>query len=161
MSVVNSSVALPAEVSKDRFARGSATFAAVTGIPTEEYLDGFKDSSPDFGRYVIEWVFGDVYSRTDLDLKTRELVIIAAGAALGATGIDVIKFHVPTAVRAGATRDQIFGVLTQVAIVAGVPTAIAPISAAAQVLGPHSQVADPLLFTGLLRDGLIRDGGAG
>ncbi|EMV9055401.1 carboxymuconolactone decarboxylase family protein, partial [Escherichia coli] len=101
------------------------------------------------------------YSRTDLDLKTRELVIIAAGAALGATGIDVIKFHVPTAVRAGATRDQIFGVLTQVAIVAGVPTAIAAISAAAQVLEPHSQVADPLLFTGLLRDGLIRDGVAG
>src|SRR3546814_12119433 len=85
MSVVNSSVALPAEVSKDRFARGSATFAAVTGIPTEAFLDEFKDSSPDFGRYAIEWGFGDVYSRTDLDLKTRELVIIAAGAALGAT----------------------------------------------------------------------------
>src|SRR3546814_1278402 len=77
MSVVNSSVALPAEVSKDRFARGSATFAAVTGIPTEAFLDEFKDSSPDFGRYAIEWGFGDVYSRTDLDLTTRELVIIA------------------------------------------------------------------------------------
>src|SRR3546814_11093010 len=75
-----------AEVSKDRFARGSATFAAVTGIPTEAFLDEFKDSSPDFGRYAIEWGFGDVYSRTDLDLKTRELVIIAAGAALGEIG---------------------------------------------------------------------------
>src|SRR3546814_15476020 len=106
MSVVNSSVALPAEVSKDRFARGSATFAAVTGIPTEAFLDEFKDSSPDFGRYAIEWGFGDVYSRTDLDLKTRELVIIAAGAALGATGIDAIKFPVTAAVRACATRYQ-------------------------------------------------------
>src|SRR3546814_12001818 len=104
-----------------------------------DFLYEFKDSSPDFGRYAIEWGFGDVYSRTDLDLKTRELVIIAAGAALGATGIDAIKFHVPAAVRAGATRDQIFGVLTQVAIVAGVPTARPAISAAAQVLGPSTE----------------------
>merc|ERR1712137_1200722 len=84
---------LPAEVSKDRFARGSATFAAVTGIPTEEYLDGFKDSSPDFGRYVIEWVFGDVYSRTDLDLKTRELWV--PGSAHGWCGPNAIRSFAP------------------------------------------------------------------
>src|SRR3546814_16708659 len=107
-----------------------------------DFLYEFKDSSPDFGRYAIEWGFGDVYSRTDLDLKTRELVIIAAGAALGPTGIDAIKFHVPAAVRAGATRDQIFGVLTTVAIAAGVPPARPAITAPSHVLRPHSQVAD-------------------
>lgn len=117
-----------------RFMAGSERFAAVTGLSAQAFLDTLKDSSPDFGRYLIEWVFGDVYGRDDLDLKTRELVIIAAGAALGATGIDVIRFHVPTALRAGATREQILGVLIQVAVVAGVPTALAAITAAGQIL---------------------------
>lgn len=115
-----------------RFIRGSAQFAAVTGLPAQAFLDSLAESSPDFGRYLIEWVFADVYGRDDLDLKTRELIIIAAGAALGATGIDVIKFHVPNALRAGARREEIFGALIQVAIVAGIPTALAAIAAAAQ-----------------------------
>lgn len=120
--------------SNDRFTQGSERFAAVTGLSAQAFLDNLKDSSPDFGRYVVEWVFGDVYGRNDLDLKTRELVIIAAGAALGATGIDVLKFHVPNAIRAGATREEVFGTLIQVAIVAGIPTALAAITTAGQVL---------------------------
>jgi 4-carboxymuconolactone decarboxylase len=123
-----------ASPSNDRFNQGCERFAAITGFPAQIFLDNLKDSSPDFGRYLIEWVFGDVYGRDDLDLKTRELVVIAAGAALGATGIDVLKFHIPNAIRAGATREQIFGALIQVAIVAGVPTALAATMAAGQIL---------------------------
>lgn len=122
----------------DRFTQGRERFAAVTGIPAQAFLDNLKGSSPDFGRYVVEWVFGD--GRDDLDLKTRELVIIAAGAALGATGIDVLKFHIPNAIRAGATRDEIFGTLIQVGIVAGIPTALAAITAAGQVLASRDGV---------------------
>ena len=118
----------------ERFNQGCERFVAVTGLPAQAFLDNLKDSSPDFGRYLIEWVFGDVYSRDDLDLKTRELVVIAAGAALGATGIDVLKFHIPNAIRAGASREQIFGALIQVSIVAGVPIALAAITAAGQIL---------------------------
>jgi 4-carboxymuconolactone decarboxylase len=125
----------------DRFAQGCERFAAVTGSPAQAFLDSLKDSSPDFGRYLMEWVFADLYGRDDLDLKTRELVIIATGAAMGATGIDVIKFHVPNALRAGATREQIFGVLLQVAIVAGIPTALAAVTAAAQALPKAASVA--------------------
>ncbi len=131
-----------ASPSNDRFTEGCERFAAVTGFPAQVLLDSLKGSSADFGRYLVEWVFGDVYGREDLDLKTRELVVIAAGAALGATGIDVLKFHVPNAIRAGATREQIFGVLIQVAIVAGVPTALAAITAAGQILSNTDRAAE-------------------
>lgn len=119
---------------KDRFALGCERFAAIAGFPAQVFLESLEASSSDFGRYLIEWVFGDVYGRSDLDLKTRELVLIAAGTALGATGLDVIKFHVPTAMRAGATREQIFGVLIHAGIVAGIPAALAAITTAGQVL---------------------------
>lgn len=125
-----------------RFMQGCERFAAVTGFPAQAFFDGLAESSPDFGRYLIEWVFADVYGRDDLELKTRELVIIAAGAALGATGIDVIKFHVPNALRAGARRAEIFGTLIQVAIVAGIPTALAAITTAAQVMPKADTTAD-------------------
>ena len=134
-------------------APGEHCFTAVkhTGTPTghteiiagaETYValpPGSTGTGERFEKIIL--FFADVYGRSDLDLKTRELVIIAAGAALGATGIDVIKFHVPNALRAGANRAEIFGTLIQVAIVAGIPTALAAITAAAQVM-PKASGAD-------------------
>ena len=36
-----------------------------------------------YGRYIIEFGFGDEYSRPGIDLKTRELATVAALVALG------------------------------------------------------------------------------
>ncbi len=42
-----------------------------------------RDIAPEFARYLIEFPFGDIYSRPGLDLKSREIATIAALAAMG------------------------------------------------------------------------------
>jgi len=42
-----------------------------------------KDISPDFACYLVEFPFGDIYSRTGLDLKSREIATTAGLAAMG------------------------------------------------------------------------------
>jgi 4-carboxymuconolactone decarboxylase len=64
-----------------RFAAGQTTFEQITGLPAAAFLDGLKDLAPAFGRFVMEWEFADVYGRSSLNLRTREIIMVAVNAA--------------------------------------------------------------------------------
>ena len=49
----------------------------------EAVVSGFADLPPDLGRYIVEFGFGDVYSRPGVDLRTRELAVVAALTVMG------------------------------------------------------------------------------
>jgi hypothetical protein len=42
----------------------------------EAVVKSFEDIAPDLGRYILEFSYGDIFSRPNLDLKTRELVTV-------------------------------------------------------------------------------------
>jgi 4-carboxymuconolactone decarboxylase len=46
--------------------------------PTKGSGHEHRDVAPDLGRYVVEFAFGDIYSRPVLDLRERQLVTISA-----------------------------------------------------------------------------------
>src|SRR3546814_6374639 len=70
-------------MTNDRFERGTARLAEIDGRAGEAVIAGLADLAPDLGRYIIEFGFGDVYSRPGLDLKTRELATVAALTVMG------------------------------------------------------------------------------
>jgi 4-carboxymuconolactone decarboxylase len=84
---------------------------------------GVAEVAPDFARMVIEFAFGDIYSRDGLDLRSRELIAIAALAASGNAGPQ-LRVHVESAGSVGITRAEIVEVLMQIALYAGFPTAL-------------------------------------
>jgi 4-carboxymuconolactone decarboxylase len=84
----------------DRLVAGKTAFEEITGLPASA-LDGLADLAPNFGRFVMEWEFADVYGSSSLDLKTRETIMIAACAALGATAAPILKLRIGSALRAG------------------------------------------------------------
>ena len=84
---------------------------------------GVAEVAPDFARMVIEFAFGDIYSRNALDLKSRELIAIAALAASGTAGPQ-LRVHVESAASAGIVRAEIVEVLMQIALYAGFPAAL-------------------------------------
>jgi 4-carboxymuconolactone decarboxylase len=104
-------------------------FERSIGGSAQAFIDGIAAVAPDFGPLILEWEFADVYSRDTIDLKTREIVILAACAALGATGADAVKLHVKAALRARVTREQIAEILMQVGFAAGLPAALCAIGA--------------------------------
>lgn len=114
------------------FDQGRATFDSSLNITADQFVANVDTLAPGFGRLIVEMEFGDIYNRPGLDLKTRELVIIASCAALGATGFGAVKMHVPAALRHGATRAEIVESLVQVAMAAGLPTSLGALQAASE-----------------------------
>jgi 4-carboxymuconolactone decarboxylase len=129
MTTTNTPSASPASLLE----QGSATFEQAFGAAPVGFVESVDAAAPGFGRLIVEMEFGEIYNRPGLDLKTRELCIIAACAALGATGLGAVRMHIPAAVRQGATRAEVREVLVQVAMAAGLPASLAALEVARDV----------------------------
>lgn len=119
------------------FEAGCRSFEAVFGSPAQAFVEGVDALAPGFGRFIIETEFGAVYGRPGLSLGTRELVVIAACAALGETGLDAVRMHAAAALRAGVSRAAIVETLVQVSMAAGLPAALKALTAVAGVFAEH------------------------
>lgn len=115
------------------YEKGAEVFNSSLSITADQFVKSVDAMAPGFGRLIVEMEFGDIYNRPGLDIKTRELIIIASCAALGATGLGAVKMHIPAALRHGATRAEIVESLVQVAMAAGLPTALGALQAATEV----------------------------
>jgi len=109
--------------SSSRFERGWAGLQAIDGHAGERVIAALQDIAPDLGRYILEFGFGDVYSRPGLDLLARELVTVAALTALG-TAAAQLKVHMHGFLNVGGTREQMVETVTHIAVYAGFPAAI-------------------------------------
>jgi len=124
-----------------RLALGRTTFEQALGTSADDFTASLDAIVPGFADMILETEFGNAYQRPGLDLKTRELVIVATCAVIGTAGFDAVKMHIPAALRAGATRTEIVEVLYQIAFSAGLPTAIGALQAAKSVFDTLDQQA--------------------
>jgi 4-carboxymuconolactone decarboxylase len=122
----------PEEIATNRYQRGLQKLAEVDGNAGEQVIESLKDIAPDLARYVIEFPFGDIYSRPGLDLKSREIATIAALTAMG-NAQPQLKVHIHGALNVGCTREEVVEVIIQMAVYAGFPAALNGIFAAKEV----------------------------
>jgi 4-carboxymuconolactone decarboxylase len=109
----------------------------IDGDVGEEVIAALAPIAPDFGRMLIEFGFGDIYSRPQLDLRAREIATIAALAALG-NAQPQLKIHIEAALNVGCSRDEIVEVFMQMALYAGFPSALNALFAAREVFAARN-----------------------
>lgn len=80
-----------------------------------------------------EHIFGELWQRDAIDLRTRSLCTIAAVVA-GGFDEEALKNHVHGALANGASGGEVLEVIAHVAIYAGLPLAAPALRAAKQVL---------------------------
>lgn len=133
---------VPADTSGDqegnRLERGRQALADIDGDAGQQVIDSLKDIAPDLARYVLEFSFGDVYSRAGLDLKTRELVTVALCTALGTVGPQ-LRVHLHGLLNVGGTREEAVEIITQMAGYAGFPAALNGLTAAREVFAARGE----------------------
>ena len=122
----------------DRFARGLRKLAEIDGNLGEQMIASLQDIAPDFARYIVEFPFGDIYSRPGLDLRTREIATVAALTAMG-TARPQLKVHLHGALSVGCTREEIVEVIMQMAAYAGFPAALNGLGAAREVFAERAK----------------------
>jgi len=130
----NDSSASPADSSIDaRFDAGMKVRTEVLGA--EHVARAQARMTPfdaDFQRYIVESAWGAVWTRPDLDRRTRSLVTIAILATLGRT--EELGLHFRASRNIGVDPKEIAEALLHVAVYAGVPAANSAIALAKSIL---------------------------
>ncbi len=125
--------------SNDRYRRGWEKLKEVDGDAGERVIESLKDIAPDFARLLIEFPFGDIYSRPGLDLKSREIAVVAALTALG-NATPQLKVHINGALNVGCTEQEVVEVIMQMSVYAGFPAALNGLFAAKAVFDERGKV---------------------
>lgn len=127
-----SDTASPSHHDNTRYQRGLDKLREIDGEAGQRVIDALAPIAPDFARYLIEFPFGDIYSRPQLDLKSREIATVAALTAMGHVAPQ-LKVHVHGALNVGCTREEIVEVMVQMAVYAGFPAALNALFVAQEV----------------------------
>jgi len=107
---------------EERYQRGLELLRRMLGEKTaEETRRRWQKLSPDFESYVLEFLSGEIWSRSGLPLKIKSLCTISALAALGR--VQGLELNIRMALNNGATREEIIETLLQIAPYAGFPAA--------------------------------------
>lgn len=93
----------------------------------------FATLAPKFAQLTNDVVFGNLWRRSDLSLRDRSLVTIAALAAMGDD--DQLDFYVRRGLENGLTREQITEALTHLGFYAGWSKATKAMTAATRTFG--------------------------
>ena len=116
-----------------RFEKGLKTLKKITGAPGSAVVDGLTKIAPELSDWIVAFSYGDVLSRTTLDLRTRQLATISALTAMG-TAEPQLKVHINGALNVGCEKEEIVEVILQMSVYAGFPAAINGIYALQEVL---------------------------
>ncbi|HEY4079424.1 MAG TPA: carboxymuconolactone decarboxylase family protein [Burkholderiaceae bacterium] len=115
-----------------RRARGRERLAQVDGAAGLAVVEALAASFPDFADYIVEFPFGDIYSRPGLGLREREIATVAALCAMG-NAAPQLEVHIHAALHVGCTAQEIVETLMQMAVYAGFPAALNGLAAARRV----------------------------
>ncbi|CFQ60581.1 carboxymuconolactone decarboxylase family protein [Yersinia alsatica] len=126
-------------MNNERYTRGLAKLKEIDGQAGEGVINSLKDIAPDFAQLLIEFPFGDIYSRPGLDLKTRELAVVAALTAMG-NATPQLKVHLHGARNVGCSQQEIIEVIIQMAVYAGFPAALNGLFAAKEVFSHEASL---------------------
>src|SRR5690625_1669791 len=123
-------------MSNDRYQKGIDKIQELTQSPDDNptgFMDigaGFKDIAPDLEKYVVEFAFGDVYSRPGLDNKQKVMTTITA---LVAQGKPQIEMHIKTGLTVGVTPEEIVGCIMHLIPYTGFPSVLNALTVAKKV----------------------------
>lgn len=107
----------------ERYEKGAQLLKSKRPDEYENLTQGLARTAPDAAKYVIEFAYGDIWSRPNLELKTKALVTISCLASIGGAEPQ-LKSHIGGALKCGCTETEIIETLYQIIPYAGLPRAL-------------------------------------
>ena len=115
----------------ERYEKGKKTLESIQEKSVEEIFKDLDDIAPDLSRFVIEYPYSEIYTREEVDLKTREICTVAALTVLGT--IPQLKEHINAALNVGNSSTEIVEIMMQMSAYCGFPKSINAVMAAKEV----------------------------
>jgi len=117
----------------ERYQRGRERFLEVHDEKALAAVEGLGET----GRAILEFIYGDLYTRATLSDRDRELAAVVALVSLGRSS--QLPQHLRAALKAGLNPDELREVILQTATVAGFPVAMNATSTLKNILAERGE----------------------
>lgn len=107
-------------MNNSRYTEGLKKLSEVDGDAGHQVIQSLKDIAPDLGKYIIEFGFGDIYSREGLSLKERELITLSSLASQGCCEPQ-LRVHIKAALNVKCSPKEILETMMQLSLYVGFP----------------------------------------
>jgi 4-carboxymuconolactone decarboxylase len=119
------------QTTQQRLQRGDAVVRSLNNGAPQPALERMRQEFPFLAEATEGYALGDVWSRSGLDNRMRQLAAVAVFAAMGETAF--MKVHAGYALNIGASEDELKEIIYMVTVPAGFPRAIAASQALAEL----------------------------
>ena len=119
-------------MSNTRFELGSEKLKEIDGIGGENVIQSLQDIAPDVGKYIIEFAFGDVYTRSELSMQEREMITITSLLTTGDCEPQ-LEVHINGSLNVGLSPEKIVETFIQCIPYTGFPKVLNAIYTAKKI----------------------------
>ena len=119
-------------MSSTRFELGSEKLKEIDGIGGENVIQSLQDIAPDVGKYIIEFAFGDVYTRPELSMQEREMITITSLLTTGDCEPQ-LEVHINGSLNVGLSPEKIIETFIQCIPYTGFPKVLNAIYTAKKI----------------------------
>ncbi|QLA19546.1 carboxymuconolactone decarboxylase family protein [Desulfolutivibrio sulfoxidireducens] len=141
----------------ERYRKGWAALTALAPEKAQAVLDSLADIAPDMGRFIVEFGYGDIFTRPGLDPASRQVATIAALTALG-NAAPQLRFHIEAGLAAGLSPEAVVEVLFVATVFAGFPAGLNAITVAREAFAAKGVKVPPVKIDGREADDRRRRG---
>ncbi|SEW00393.1 carboxymuconolactone decarboxylase family protein [[Clostridium] fimetarium] len=124
-----------------RYDIGRQNLDKIDGACGEKVIKSLEDISPDLGKYIIEFAFGDIYSRKGLSLQEREMITITSLLTAGGCESQ-LEVHINGALNVKISPAKIVETFLQCIPYTGFPKVLNAINVAKKVFHERKLVIE-------------------
>lgn len=122
---------LQAQSTEERHRSGEAVIRELNNNAPQPVLERMRHEYPFLAEATQGYALGEVWSRPELDSRTRQLATVAVFAAMG--DHDYMKIHAGYALNLGVSETELKEIIYLTTVTAGFPRAIAASQALAEL----------------------------
>lgn len=115
-----------------RFMQGMEQLKAIDGKGGENVIRSLEDIAPDLGKFIVEFAFGDIYTRQGLTTTERELITLSSLLTAGKCEPQ-LEVHINGALNVGITPERIIETFLQCIPYTGFPKVLNAVFVAKKV----------------------------
>ena len=115
-----------------RFEVGMEQLKRIDGIGGENVIKSLEKIAPDVGKFIIEFAFGDIYTRGELSLQEREMITITSLLTFGGCEPQ-LEVHINGALNVDISPKKIIETFIQCIPYVGFPKVLNAITVAKKI----------------------------
>lgn len=121
------------------FTQGMEQLKAIDGKGGENVIRSLEDIAPDLGKFIVEFAFGDIYTREGLTTKEREMITLSS--LLTAEGCEPqLEVHINGALNVGISPEKMIETFLQCIPYTGFPKVLNAVYAAKKVFAERGLI---------------------